>query len=93
MNCSSYSLKPQLCVGNAQCGWCGQNNSCIPGTPSGPLAPCFKDTFLYSAQNPNWNPFRAGTVNIRAWDDKKRPQIIVAPTPDVQNMNVWAPYH
>jgi hypothetical protein len=48
---------------------------------------------MYSAESPNWNPLRAGTINNRVWDDQKRSQIILAPSPDLEQAKVWAPYH
>jgi hypothetical protein len=83
---------PQSCVNNAGCGWCGDKNTCIPGTPSGPLAPCMRNTFLYTAPTPEWNPFRAGTINILAVDPKGRPQLNLTPNPDMSRINVWNPY-
>jgi hypothetical protein len=58
------STVPQQCVGNPACGWCGDKNSCIQGTNRGPLAPCLRNTFLYNTPGSNWNPLKAGTINI-----------------------------
>ncbi len=52
------------CVTRPQCGWCGDKNKCIDGTSRGPLAPCLKSTFLYNKPTSDWDPLRAGTINI-----------------------------
>jgi len=56
--------EPNGCVSNPGCGWCGDKNSCIPGTNRGPLAPCLKNTYLYNSPGADWNPLKAGTINI-----------------------------
>ncbi len=58
------STLPQRCVANPACGWCGDKNSCIPGTDRGPLAPCLRQTYLFNAPGSAWNPLRASQINI-----------------------------
>lgn len=58
------SSTPNDCIKNDKCGWCGDKTKCIPGTSRGPLAPCLKSTFIYTTQTAEWNPLKAGTINI-----------------------------
>ena len=51
-------------MGNDKCGWCGDKSKCIPGTSRGPLLPCLKNTFIFSAKSDKWSPIHAGTINI-----------------------------
>jgi len=93
VNCGLLNQQPNTCVKNSQCGWCGGSNTCVAGSIVGPLAPCLKDTFQYTQSNPNWNPLRGGALNIRVWDENFRNnQNIVAPAPDLTNLNVYSPY-
>jgi len=88
VNCDVYSTIPNSCVHNSKCGWCGSSNTCIPGNSRGPLASCIRSTFLYTAPSDIWNPFKAGTVNIRAMDRKERSILTIAPNPDLRNVLV-----
>jgi hypothetical protein len=78
INCNVFSDEPQACVHNSKCGWCGDKNSCIPGTFNGPLAPCLKSTFLFNAPSKEWNPLKAGTININTEE-----KLIIAAHPDM----------
>lgn len=93
INCNIYSSNPNGCVHNSKCGWCGQNNNCVEGTPSGPLAPCLKNTYLYTAPNGEWDPFRSGTINVLAVDEKNRPLVHITHEPDFKKMNLFNPYN
>lgn len=44
------------CLHQSSCGWCGSSNSCILGNNLGPLQPCLKSSYVFSAPYPNWNP-------------------------------------
>ena len=79
---------PQACVNNGNCGWCGDKNSCIAGTFNGPLAPCLKSTYLYNAPSLNWNPLRAGTINIDTTPKLgERETLVVTQHPDFQRVH------
>lgn len=54
--CGDYTTKPQVCVNQGSCGWCGSSNSCINGNNLGPLMPCVKGTYVFTAPDPSWNP-------------------------------------
>lgn len=62
INCNTDNLDPQACVKNAGCGWCGSSNACISATPLGPIDPCIRKTFTYSAPNEYWNPLDSKRV-------------------------------
>jgi len=79
-------------VKQSGCGWCGDKNSCVAGTSSGPLAPCLRNTFLYSMPSAEWNPLKAGTINILAIDTKGKPQNILTPGPNMAKFDVNNPY-
>ncbi len=64
VECDLLSATPPDCVKNGKCGWCGDKNSCIPGTSRGPLAPCLKNSFVFNNNDGKWNPLKASTVNI-----------------------------
>lgn len=55
INCKLIST-PSDCIHNSSCGWCGSTNTCISGTNLGPLEPCVKSSYIFSAPYPNWNP-------------------------------------
>jgi len=82
------SSMPQACVSHAKCGWCGDKNKCISGTFNGPLSPCLKQTFLFNAPSKDWNPLRAGTINI----DTKGALLLTA-HPDVSRVLTNNPYN
>jgi len=46
------------------CGWCASSNSCIPGNNLGPLAPCMRGQFKFTAPNSQWNPLNTENVSI-----------------------------
>ncbi len=92
MNCNVYSTNPPSCVKQSGCGWCGEKNSCVSGTSSGPMGNCMRSTFLYSLPSPEWNPFKAGTINILAVDSKGAPQNIITPEPNLRKVDVFNPY-
>lgn len=86
------STNPNDCVHNSGCGWCGQKNTCISGNSSGPLAPCLRSTFLYTAPNPEWNPLKAGSINILAVDNQGRPMTQITHEPTLNKIDTWNPY-
>jgi len=55
IHCKMYT-SPRECLHNSSCGWCGSNGSCIAGTNLGPLEPCVKSSYIFSAPSPNWSP-------------------------------------
>jgi hypothetical protein len=79
-------------VHNSKCGWCGEKNSCVPGNTNGPLAPCLRSTFLYTTPTPEWNPMKAGTVNILTTDTKGQPQTRLTWEPNMNKVDVYNPY-
>lgn len=76
------STEPQACVHNPNCGWCGDKNSCIPGTFNGPLAPCLRSTYLFNSPSKAWNPVKAGTVNIDTQE-----KLVVTSHPDFERIH------
>lgn len=44
------------CLKQSSCGWCGSSNSCIQGNNLGPLQPCLKSSYMFTAPYPSWNP-------------------------------------
>jgi len=93
INCNVYSTQPGACVHNMKCGWCGQSNTCIAGSQSGPLASCLRSTFLYSAPSSDWNPLKAPAVNILAVNQKGESQTTIVPEPTLGNVNIYQPYN
>ena len=83
---------PTTCVQNAHCGWCGSSNTCVAGTPRGPLGNCLRNAFIFNAPNDNWSPFTAGNINLYARDKQFRPILHLTPTPDMENVYVNKPY-
>jgi hypothetical protein len=55
IQCRIYA-NPTDCLHKSSCGWCGSSNSCISGNNLGPLQPCVKSSYIFSAPYPNWNP-------------------------------------
>lgn len=93
VDCNVYTTDPQSCVHNSKCGWCGDKNNCIEGNSSGPLAPCMRNTFLYMAPTPEWNPLKASTINILAVDKQGKPQNHLTWEPkDLGKTDVYNPY-
>lgn len=93
INCNVYSTEPSKCVHNMKCGWCGQSNSCIPGSSSGPLAPCLRNTYLYTAPSSEWSPLKSGTINTLAINEKGEPLNHIVPEPTMGKINVYQPYN
>ena len=46
------------------CGWCASSKQCIPGNNLGPLAPCLRGSFKFTAPNSVWNPLSTNNVKI-----------------------------
>lgn len=93
INCNVYSTQPHSCVHNMKCGWCGQSNTCIPGSQSGPLSPCLRSTFLYSSPTSEWNPLKASTINTLAVNQKGESQTTIVPEPTMGKINIYQPYN
>ena len=55
INCKIFAA-PTDCLHSSNCGWCGSSSGCIAGTNLGPLEPCVKSSYIFSAPFPNWNP-------------------------------------
>ena len=53
---------------------------------------CLRNTFLYTSPTSDWNPLKAGHINIMAVDNKGRSLITQAAEPDLQSMDVYNPY-
>lgn len=51
-----------------------------------------RNTFLYQAPTPEWNPFKAGTINILAMDAKGNPLNHITPEPSLNKIDVFNPY-
>jgi hypothetical protein len=92
VDCNLFSTNPPACVHNAGCGWCGESGKCVNGNSSGPLSPCLKNTFLFSAPTPEWNPLKAGAINILTLDSKGKPLNHITPEPNLRNIDVFKPY-
>ncbi len=92
VDCNIYTSQPNGCVHNSGCGWCGEKNNCIAGNAQGPLAPCMRNTFLYQAPTAEWNPFKAGTVNILAIDAKGNPQNHITYEPTLSKVDTFNSY-
>ncbi len=62
LQCKIYA-NPTDCLHQSSCGWCGDTGAgCILGNNLGPLQPCKKSSYVFSAPYPNWNP-ETRTVN------------------------------
>lgn len=61
-SCNMYTTQPQVCLHQGSCGWCGSTSSCIQGNNLGPLAPCLRGTYVFTAPTPDWNPIQGGSV-------------------------------
>ncbi len=55
VQCKIFS-NPTDCLHQSSCGWCGSNSSCILGNNLGPLQPCSKSSYIFTAPFPNWSP-------------------------------------
>lgn len=93
VNCNVYSTVPADCVHNMNCGWCGQSNTCVPGTQAGPMGNCMRNTYLYTAPSDKWNPLKAGTINVLAINHKEEPLNHIVPTPNMEKYEVNHPYN
>ena len=91
VDCNINTTNPSGCVHNSKCGWCGDKNSCVPGNRNGPLSPCLRNTFLYTAPSAEWNPMKAGTVNILAIDSKGIPQTHLTYEPNLKKADIYNP--
>ena len=91
VTCSLNTLDPQSCVSNPGCGWCGSSNTCVNATPLGPIDPCVRSTFLYSAPSKLWNPLKAKHINFTATDSRGEPVFSNTYEPDLKNV-VNKPY-
>jgi hypothetical protein len=92
VECNLYSTNPQGCTRNSGCGWCGDKSTCIPGNEEGPLAPCLRNTFLYTSPSTEWNPLKAGNINILAVDRKGQPLTSQTWEPEMNKMDINNPY-
>jgi hypothetical protein len=96
INCNVLSLNPASCVHNANCGtylinflgWCGSSNTCVAGNNSGPLGNCLRNTYLYSSPSSEWNPLKAGTINLHAQNKSGGNAFILTPEPDLSKISV-----
>jgi hypothetical protein len=93
LTCNVYSTEPHSCVHNINCGWCGQSNTCVPGSSSGPMGRCLYNTFLYSSPSPDWNPLKASTLNVLAVNEKGEALNHIVPEPYMNKVAINAPYN
>ena len=73
---------------NTNCGWCGSSSACISGNNRGPLANCLRSSYLYTAPSSDWNPLKAGTINVNAVDKKGESVLMITHTPDMSKVFV-----
>lgn len=92
VDCNVYTTNPPACVKQSKCGWCGEKNSCVSGTNTGPLGNCMRNSFLYSMPSPEWNPLKAGTINILSVDTNGQPMTHLTPEPNLRGVDVYNPY-
>ena len=64
-NCNQWVTQKEVCLKQKSCGWCASSGSCIPGNNFGPLAPCLRGRFVFSAPHETFNPFETNNINIR----------------------------
>ena len=64
-------------------GWCGSNSTCVAGNNSGPMGNCLRNSFLYSSPSSDWNPLKAGTINIASGG-----KMIITPEPNLRKIYV-----
>ena len=62
--CTNYTTQPEVCMKAGGCGWCASSKQCIPGNNLGPLAPCIRGSFKFTAPNGDWNPLSTDKVKI-----------------------------
>lgn len=92
VDCGEFAKNPNGCFQSGGCGWCGETNSCVSGTPQGPNVKCIKDYF-FNKPSENWEPLKAGTMNFYVHDKKYEPLIHTTPTPDMSKINVDNTYN
>lgn len=92
VDCGEFAKNPNGCFQSHGCGWCGETNTCVSGTPQGPNVKCIKDYF-FDKPSKNWEPFKAGTMNFYVHDKKYEPLIHTTPTPDMSKVNVVNTYN
>lgn len=78
--CDLYISQPDACKKIGSCGWCASSNSCIPGNANGPLLPCQKGQYQFSAPADGWNPYDA-SVNTTVTTAKVGGQTITTIVP------------
>ena len=54
----------------------------------GPKSPCLRSTFLFTAPTPEWNPLKAGDVNVLAVDKEGKPMTTIVPEPNVNEAEI-----
>ena len=62
--CQQYTTQQDACLHQGSCGWCAGNGSCIAGNAAGPLAPCLRGTYKFTAPAADWNPMGSGNYNV-----------------------------
>ena len=92
VECTQFTSNPNGCFKTSQCGWCGETNSCIKGTPQGPIGNCLRNYF-FDKPSENWEPMNSGSINLYAHDKKFEPLLHVTETPDMTKVNVANPYN
>jgi hypothetical protein len=92
IQCNVYNTNPHGCTQNSGCGWCGEHNSCIPGSEKGPLAPCLRSTFLYTSPSTEWNPMKGGHINVLAVDKKGQSLTSQTWEPEMNKIDINNPY-
>lgn len=80
-----FCYKPHI---NNIIGWCGSSNTCVPGNSAGPLGNCLRNTFLYTSPSSDWNPLKAGTINIFGQNKSGGNAFILTPEPDLNKISV-----
>jgi hypothetical protein len=64
VTCNQWTTQKEACQSQKSCGWCWSSLNCIPGNNLGPLAPCLRGKYEYTAPEANWNPLESNNVNI-----------------------------
>lgn len=86
VECKQMTMFPSRCMKNKFCGWCQESQSCIPGTPKGPMIKC-KGIFDFTNPNTPFNPFTAGDVNLYI-EKGGKPSIVKTATPDMKKFKL-----
>lgn len=63
-NCNQYATQQDACMNNGNCGWCSSSNSCIAGNSAGPLAPCMRGNYTFTAPSSDWNPLNTNNYSM-----------------------------